>query len=124
MIDIPNEQFDAFVEKAIKSTPEPYGQKLNNIGFFVEDEPTMLQRKQLGLRPCQSLFGLYEGVPLPNRNGNSGNLLPDKITIFRTPHLEFSSNQEELIDQISKSVWHEIAHYFGLDHDRIYKIQK
>jgi predicted Zn-dependent protease with MMP-like domain len=124
MIEITNEQFDSLVETAIKSTPEPYGQKLNNIGFFVEDDPTPQQRKQLGLRPCQSLFGLYEGVPLPNRNGINGNLLPDKITIFRTPHLQFANTKNELIEQINRTVWHEIAHYFGLDHDRIYKIQK
>ena len=124
MYNIEDSVFDKLVTNAIDSVPEPYSNKIHNMGFFVEDEPTDEQRKRLGLRPCQSLFGLYEGVPLPARQGQNGNLLPGKITIFRLPHRQFTSSEQELVKQINNTVWHEVAHYFGLGHDRIHDLER
>ena len=123
MIEIADEQFNAYVAEAIESVPSPYKEKIGNIAFLVADEPSDAQRRQLGLRPCQSLFGLYEGVPLPKRGGNNGNLLPDVITLFKIPHEQHAQSVDELKKQIQKTVWHEIAHYFGLDHKRIHELE-
>ena len=84
MIEITDEQFETIVSDAIDAIPEPYAERLNNIAFIVEDEPTLVQRQQLGLHCNQSLFGLYQGVPLPARGGRQP-ILPDKITIFKKP---------------------------------------
>ncbi len=116
-------EFEEMVQQSIQKVPEPYKGKINNIAFLVDDEPNEDQRKRLGLRPCQSLFGLYEGVPLPARNGYEGNMLPDRITIFKKPHEMNASSQEDLKKQITNTVWHEVAHYFGLNHKRIYELE-
>lgn len=118
------EQFEKLVTNAIEKLPATYGNKIKNMAFFVEEEPSAEQRQRLGLRPCQSLFGLYEGVPLPSRQGQDGNLLPGKITIFKKTHMQFASNQEELVKQVNNTVWHEVAHYFGLGHDRIHELER
>lgn len=73
------------------------------------------------LRGDQTLLGLYEGVPLPRRGGTT-KLLPDKITLFKEPLLAMSSDEQALRENIRHTVWHEIAHYFGLDHERIYRL--
>ena len=123
MVEISQEQFEHLVTQAIDAVPEPYKGQISNMAFFVESEPSIEQRTRLGLRPCQSLFGLYEGVPLPARNGNNAQLLPDRITIFKNTHELHADTQEQLRAQVVQTVWHEVAHYFGLDHDRIDEIQ-
>lgn len=123
MTNISNTEFNELVSSAIKSIPKDYNQGLKNIAFFVEDEPSPEQRQKLGLRPCQSLFGLYEGVPLTERRGGYAITLPDKITIFKIPHEQFASSFTELKKQVLNTVWHEVAHYYGLDHRRIKELE-
>jgi predicted Zn-dependent protease with MMP-like domain len=123
MYHISQEQFETYVTESIDRLPEPYKSRIENIAFFVEEEPYIEQRQRLGLRPCQSLFGLYEGVPLPQRNGYTGNMLPDRITIFKNTHEYFANNESELQQQVINTVWHEVAHYFGLDHKRIHELE-
>ena len=123
MVDISNSDFEQIVTSSIDRLPEPYKSKIKNVAFFVEPEPSKDQRQKLGLRPCQSLFGLYEGVPLTHRMGQTGNLLPDKITIFKIPHEQYASNLDELKLQVANTVWHEVAHFFGLDHKRIHELE-
>jgi predicted Zn-dependent protease with MMP-like domain len=123
MIEISQPDFEKLVTDAIDNIPEPYGSRLQNVAFLVEDEPTPQQRQQLGLRCDQSLFGLYEGVPLPARNGTI-KLLPDKITIFKRP-MEYSAQSlEGLKEQVGRTVWHEVAHYYGLNHERIHALER
>lgn len=123
MYMISQDDFETLVTEAIGRLPEPYKSSIANVAFFVEEEPTPDQRQRLNLRPCQFLFGLYEGVPLPARHGNNGNLLPDRITIFKRPHELFADNKAQMRIHIANTVWHEVAHYFGLDHDRIDELQ-
>lgn len=113
--------FKTYLAEAIDSIPKPYSDRLQNVAFILEDEPTAEQRRKLRLNPHQTLFGLYEGVPLPGRQGVT-KLLPDKITIFRNPLLVASRDEQQLRDNIGHTVWHEVAHYFGLDHERIDKL--
>jgi predicted Zn-dependent protease with MMP-like domain len=124
MITISDEQFEKYVTESIDMVPEPYKSQIQNLAFFVEAEPTTEQKERLGLRPCQSLFGLYEGVPLPARNGSNANLLPDRITIFKNTHERHAASFEQLRLQVSNTVWHEVAHYFGLDHKRIHELER
>lgn len=123
MYTIEKTAFEDLVTKAIAALPKDRLDAIKNIVFLVEDEPNNEQRKSLGLRPCQSLFGLYQGVPLTERRGGYALTLPDRITIFQNPHMQFANTYEELLSQIKNTVWHEVAHYFGLNHDRIEELQ-
>jgi predicted Zn-dependent protease with MMP-like domain len=93
------------------------------VDFLIENEPTQEQRMQLKLYPNETLFGLYEGVPLPGRGGMT-KLLPDKITIFKNPALALAQTREELNKHLRHTIWHEVAHYYGLDHRRIHELER
>jgi predicted Zn-dependent protease with MMP-like domain len=122
MVSVSRETIEQIINQAIKNLPEPYVDHLENVAFIVESEPTPDQRHKLKLRSDQTLFGLYEGVPLSQRQGAT-KLLPDKITIFQKP-LETSSNSlNELADRVGRTIWHEVAHYYGLNHDRIRELE-
>lgn len=117
-------EFEKYMVEAIDNIPEPYSSKLNNVTFRIEKEPSQQQRKSLGLRKCDALFGLYEGVPLTKRGGAIHSIVPDVITLFMHPMTEIFQDVESLRKQIYKTLWHEVAHYYGLDHDRIHQIEK
>jgi len=120
-MELADDEFEEFLSEAIDSIPPPYDSHLQNVAFIVEDFPTEDQRRQLNLYPNETLYGLYEGVPLPRRNGTL-KLLPDKITIFKMPLLAASYSKEQLRRNIGHTVWHEVAHYYGLDHKRIHEL--
>ena len=106
----------------IDAIPSLYQKHLQNVAFIVEDEPTTQQLEKLKLFSGEVLFGLYEGVPLPQRHGTT-KILPDKITIFKKPALLFSHSIEELREHVRHTIWHEVAHYYGLDHKRIHELE-
>jgi predicted Zn-dependent protease with MMP-like domain len=114
-------EFEKYLTEAIDAIPAPYDKHLENVAFILEDFPTQEQRIKLNLYPNETLFGLYEGVPLPQRNG-ALKLLPDKITIFKYPLQAASRSDEELRQNIGHTVWHEVAHYYGLNHEMIHKL--
>jgi len=118
MLDISDEQFSALIAEVMDELPREHMDAVKNVAIVYADEPTPEQRVQLELRNDQSLFGLYEGVPLPRRGGMT-HFPPDKITIFKLPMLAFVQTYAELRAQVKHTVWHEIAHYFGLDHPQI-----
>jgi predicted Zn-dependent protease with MMP-like domain len=124
MIDMAPEDFEALVAQAMDNIPPRYQTHMNNVGFVVEDFPTPEQHQKLHLVNGLTLYGLYEGVPLTQRGSNYSGVLPDKITIFRLPILAGAHSLEEVEDQVSKTVWHEVAHHFGLGHSRIHKLEK
>ncbi len=123
MLQISEKEFNALVSDGIDAIPELYQSRLQNVAFIVEDDPSPQQRIQLNLYPNETLFGLYEGVPLPGRSGMT-KLLPDKITIFKNPMLMVCNNSEQLKKLINHTVWHEVAHYYGLDHKRIHELER
>lgn len=122
MLQVSQEQFNSFVTDAIDSIPPLYQKHLKNVAFIIEDDPTPDQRIKLNLYPGETLFGLYEGVPLPQRNGVAP-ILPDKITLFKNPMLMVSRDLNELKKLIGHTVWHEVAHYYGLNHKRIHELE-
>lgn len=104
------------------SLPGEHAANISNVAIVYQDEPTDDQRIQLQLRDDQTLFGLYEGVPLSRRQGR-GSYLPDKITVFRGPLARSASSMVGLRQEIRHTLWHEIGHYYGLDHDQIRKLE-
>lgn len=122
MFRVSQKEFEKIINWAVDGLPQRYVEHLENVAFLVEDEPSLAQRKALSLRGDQTLFGLYEGVPLPKRQGYT-KLLPDKITLFQKPLEQASQSLSELRDNIAHTVWHEVAHYYGLDHERIHELE-
>ncbi|MDB5161426.1 MAG: zn-dependent protease [Candidatus Saccharibacteria bacterium] len=121
-MNVEDSEFEALVAEAIDQIPKVYKSRLENVAFLIEDEPSPEQRRKLSLHSGESLFGLYEGVPLPQRGGAT-KLLPDKITVFKKPMLQSSHDRESLKQQIRQTIWHEVAHFYGLNHERIHEIE-
>ena len=122
-MQVSNKQFDAMVTKAMDELPQEYIAGLNNVLITFENNPSTEQRRRQNLQAWQTLFGLYEGIPRVQRGNNYNLVLPDKITLFKGP-LEAASNSEpELQEHIKRTLWHEIAHYYGLGHDRIHALE-
>lgn len=116
-------QFSDLIAEVMEELPREHMQAVKNVAIVYADEPTEAQREQLALEDDQTLLGLYEGIPLPARAGQT-HLPPDKITIFKGPALRFARNYQELRAGVKHTLWHEIAHYFGLDHDRIHELER
>ena len=116
------EKFEELVDKAVKSLPEEFLDRLDNIDVLVEDQPTVSQIRKSKLRANQTLLGLYEGVPQTKRNSGYGMVLPDKITIFQKTIEAKCRNDEEIIAEVERVVKHEIAHYFGISDGRLREI--
>lgn len=123
MLKVSDKQFEQMVSDGIDAIPPLYQKYLQNVAFIIEDFPSPKQRQELGLVHDQTLFGLYEGVPLPSRSGAT-KLLPDKITIFKNPILAVSSSVDGAKEQVRHTIWHEVAHYYGLDHGRIHHLER
>jgi predicted Zn-dependent protease with MMP-like domain len=121
-VDVTDEQFQHLIDQALKELPGDHAAGIKNIAILYEDEPTPEQRHKLELRHDQTLLGLYEGVPLPQRQGMTP-LFPDRITLFKQPLMSRASTETELKEAIKHTLWHEIAHYYGLDHDRIRELE-
>lgn len=115
-----DDEFSDMISRALDELPSKYTSRLKNVLITYEDEPDPDQRKKLGLGCGQSLFGLYEGIPLTQRGNGFSGQLPDKITLFKIPLFHFAGGDEDkLRARIKHTLWHEIAHYFGLNHDHI-----
>jgi predicted Zn-dependent protease with MMP-like domain len=124
MLTVTDEEFDKIISQAMDELPPDYIERLNNVLVTYEDDPSPAQREQLKLRCNQSLFGLYEGIPLTKRGAGYNMVLPDRITIFKNPILAYSQDLPSFKMQVKHTLWHEIAHYYGLDHDRIHELEQ
>jgi predicted Zn-dependent protease with MMP-like domain len=111
--------FEKLVEEGISSIPEGFLRKLKNVRIVVEDEPSKKQLDRGHVHRGWTLYGLYEGVPQPSRGGGYNFAMPDKITIFQKPIEEACSTEEQIREQVKITVWHEIAHHFGLDEEEV-----
>ena len=121
-MQVSDEEFQALINQALEELPGEHAKGIKNIAILYEDDPTPQQRTQLELRHDQTLLGLYEGVPLSQRQG-MGRTLPDKITLFKGPLQRRVATILELKEEIKHTLWHEIAHYYGLNHDAIAELE-
>jgi predicted Zn-dependent protease with MMP-like domain len=122
MITVSDEQFATYIEDAIERLPKEHLKAIQNVAVVYEDDPSPRQREELKLQCHQTLFGLYEGVPLAKRQGMTA-FPPDKITIFKGPMEQAVNTIPQLQEEVRHTVWHEVAHYFGLDHDQIHALE-
>jgi predicted Zn-dependent protease with MMP-like domain len=109
------EKFEALVEEAVARLPKKFKDLLDNIAIMVEDDPP--RRRSSASR--STLLGLYHGVPLPYRGPYYGNVPPDVIIIFKQPIEAICSSDDEVREQVRKTVIHEIGHYLGMSEKRV-----
>lgn len=121
--NIPDEDFEKLVVEGIDAIPEKFLKELKNVAIVTAEYPSRDQLHKGHVRRGWLLFGLYEGVPRTARNNNYSGVLPDKISIFKQPLLEVAQTESHLRELVKNTVWHEIAHHFGLDHDRIHELE-
>jgi predicted Zn-dependent protease with MMP-like domain len=108
------------VARVIDKLPKEFREQLRNVEIVVETRPSNELLRAEGLNPREdTLYGIYQGVPLPDRSALDPPLLPDKITIFTEPLLEDFPDPDELREEIRLTVLHEIAHYFGMEEEEI-----
>jgi len=124
MYELSDEQFDAIITRAMDELPQEYIQGLNNVAIVMADEPTDEQKQKMKLREHAILLGLYEGIPLTQRGNGYTFVLPDKITLFKHSILRVVHDEEGLFEQTKRTLWHEIAHYYGLNHERMEQLQR
>jgi predicted Zn-dependent protease with MMP-like domain len=117
------EKFSSLVAQAVADLPPQFYERLENVDVVVEDQPTAAQLAKARVQPRQTLFGLYEGVPLTKRSSDYGNVLPDKVTIFQNS-IEAAYRDDEIASAIWSVLRHEIAHHFGISDDRLQELGK
>ena len=114
-----HERFDRLVDRAVASIPQPFRGALDEIALVIADEPTQDQLRENGLRPDETLYGLYEGVPLDEWGGDFVPV-PTRIILFRLPLEEDYPDPEDLADEVRITILHELAHHLGIeDEDRL-----
>ena len=105
--------FDQLVEDAFRRIPARFRRRMQNVAIVVEPEP-----------PRPGLLGLYQGRPLANRSVFESFAMPDKITIYQGPHERMARTQTELAQMVADTLWHEIAHHFGMDEPRVRRAER
>lgn len=102
-------QFERYVADALDALPEELGKLMENVAVVAADR-----------HPAEDLLGLYEGIPLTERDDYGGLVMPDVISLYRLPLCEVAVDTEELVEEIAVTVVHEIAHHFGIDDDALH----
>ena|SRR5579884_543386 len=108
MMKLTAAEFDGLVEAALEKIPRRFRRRMQNLALVVEQDP-----------PRPGLLGLYRGRPLPSRSVFEGFALPDQIVIFQGTHERLARDREHLARMVDDTVWHEIAHYFGMNEARV-----
>jgi|SRR5215467_4351478 len=112
-------EFDRLVERACVKIPGRFRRRMANIAIIVEAEPSPEQLRASKVPAGSTLLGLYRGRPLTARSVSDGFVMPDEIVIFQGPHEREACNPEHLQKLVDETVWHEVAHYFGMDEARV-----
>jgi predicted Zn-dependent protease with MMP-like domain len=112
-------RFLRLVQEALDGLPPPFRDRVANVDVVVKRRPGAADLRTAGLSPGESLYGLYEGVPLTERGGDYGMVLPDRITIFQDPLERDFSDDRELVEEVRTTVLHELAHYFGISDEAL-----
>jgi predicted Zn-dependent protease with MMP-like domain len=117
-------QFERLVAEAVTLIPRRFRSEMKNLALVVEDEPSEELLDEMEIEPPDSLYGLYQGTPLPERSWAFGNALPDRITIFQRPIEEDCEDEDEVRAMIGETLIHEVGHYFGMSEEEIEEIEE
>ena len=114
--------FEELISDAIRELPEEFREKLKNVAILVEDYPSKELLEQMEVAPDDTLFGLYEGVPLTERGFFAEPLYPDRILIFQRAIEDECDSLDEVKAELKTTLVHEVAHFFGMDDDYLEEI--
>lgn len=114
---VPPEEFQALVEQAMAGLPEEWAELLDNVAIMVEEEPDPDEMEAMGMDPDDDLLGLYQGVPLAERDTYYMGALPDRVILYRGPILRACDNRRQVIREIRDTLVHELGHHFGMDEE-------
>jgi predicted Zn-dependent protease with MMP-like domain len=119
---VSHEEFERLVEEALEQLPEEFREALENVAVMVQEEPTDEDLEEVDIDPGDpdrdELLGLYQGVPLTDRD-SFYSALPDRVLVFRGPILRSCETRRQVIREIRETVQHELGHYFGLEEDEL-----
>ncbi|NJM07904.1 metallopeptidase family protein [Candidatus Gracilibacteria bacterium] len=116
-----SDEFEQLVVEALEELPSAFASYLDNVEIIVERRPRRAHRRALGIKPWQSVYGMYEGVPLTERE-QSLIVTPDTIVIFQEPLERDFRTAGQLREQVRRTVLHEIAHVFGISDERLHEL--
>ena len=119
MLSVSPEEFQRIVARAYDLIPDEFRSRMENIALVVEPEPSAAQLARGRVPRGSTLFGLYEGRPLTVRSVFDSFAMPDRITIFQGPHERAARDPDHLVKLVEDTVWHEVAHYFGMDEAQV-----
>ncbi len=118
-------EFEQLVEEALGTIPPSFRDAIRNMAIVVEDEPAPELLEEMEIDPPDTLLGLYQGTPLPERTADYGNRLPDVVTLFQGPiEDEAEGDPEQIVYEIGDTLIHELGHYFGLSEEEIEAIEE
>ena len=112
-------RFGALVADAQQWIPATLRELMDNVAIVVEDRPSADTLDELGIVPPDTLYGLYEGTPLTERDWTMSGMLPDRIVIYREPILDDAEDEDDVVAMIVETVIHEIGHHFGMSEEEI-----
>jgi predicted Zn-dependent protease with MMP-like domain len=111
MVDVSPERFEEMVATALDGLPPRLGKVMRNVAVVVNTDS-----------PQRRLLGLYEGVPLTSRTTHYAGVLPDRITIYRVAICAISATEDEVVEQVRRTVIHEVGHHFGIGDHRLHEL--
>jgi predicted Zn-dependent protease with MMP-like domain len=111
VLALDEDEFSELVADALDQIPEALGTLIDNVAVVIEDR-----------HPSEDLLGLYDGVPLTEREAYGGLVMPDRISIYRLPICEMCSTRAEVVEEVLVTVVHELAHHFGIDDDELHRL--
>jgi predicted Zn-dependent protease with MMP-like domain len=111
VIQVPPEEFEEMVATALDGLPDRLGRMMRNVAVVVEHAPGP-----------PGLLGLYEGVPLTSRTTQYAAVLPDRITIYRLAICAICDSEDQVADEVRRTVVHEVGHHFGIDDERLHEL--
>ncbi len=109
-VEMSEERFGELVDAALDLIPERLASMVQNCVVVIEDRAP---------EPDADLLGYYDGIPLSERDSWYSGVLPDRIVIFRDAILDICADEDEVVEEVRVTVWHEVAHYFGIDDDHL-----
>lgn len=116
-IHVNKREFERLVEEAISEVPEPFAEFLEEVPIEIHTRPSVKLLRELGLEDDELLMGLYRGRPRVERSVEDSGRLPDVIYIFQEDHELVCDNKAQLVEEVRKTVLHEIGHHFGMSED-------
>jgi predicted Zn-dependent protease with MMP-like domain len=112
-------EFEKLVLEALAKLPAEFQEHVRNLDVVVRWRPSLAERREAGSDSGDTLFGLYLGIPLSERGAYYNMALPDQIIIYQQAHERFCSSREEMVEEVRKTVLHELGHYLGIDEERL-----